>query len=144
MGLQEPFEASRAMQRRVLGAPGCCWNCSLGVCGCQLNISRAMGQTESFRTCEWQCLLLLTYGCSRAVGDPHCKFMALYSIQTCLDVPEISLSPLSTPSSQALMLSSMVGNIEEKRGEGFEASVVLCPTEMQVAPNVSGCASRRK
>lgn len=59
-------------------------------------------------------------------------------------MPEISLPLLSTLSSQVLMLSSMVGNIEEKRGERFEASVVLCPTEMQVAPNVSGCASRRK
>lgn len=47
----------------------------------------------------------------------------------CLDVPEISLS---TFSSQGLMLSSTAGNIEED-WEGFEASVVLCAIEMQVA-----------
>lgn len=58
----------------------------------------------------------------------------------CLDVPEISLS---TFSSQGLMLSSTAGNIEED-WEGFEASVVLCAIEMQVALNVSGCTSRRK
>lgn len=57
----------------------------------------------------------------------------------CLDVPEISLS---TFSSQGLM-SSTAGNIEED-WEGFEASVVLCAIEMQVALNVSGCTSRRK
>lgn len=44
----------------------------------------------------------------------------------CLDVPEISLSSLSTFSSQVLMLSSTAGNIEERSEERDLRQVLFC------------------
>lgn len=67
--------------------------------------------------CTWHKVIAWT------VWDPYWKFMAPLQ---CLDVPEISLSPLSTFSIRVLILSSTAGNVEEKSEERDLRQMLFC------------------
>lgn len=127
---------------KVDTALSCCWNCSLGVCGCQLNIDTLTSDPNLKHTgkqlpchgldrtttladplCVWHCLLHLTSGYYWTLWDPHCKFVAPLQ---CLDVPEIFLFSLFPLSGQVLMLSSTADNAEEKSEERDLRQVLFC------------------